>query len=178
LIADGNRKRQRKLRRHRMRPTLLALEECSLLSTIIVNNPTDTPATGQIDLRQAITQANTATSPSSIEFELGSTAAMISLRQGQLELSNTSYPTTIYDGPGQGPVTVSGNNASRVFQIDSGVTASISGLTMCPTLWPTRGRARSTSARPSGPCRIRPSWTRGRAPAVRPMSSTCSMRCR
>ena len=43
----------------RMRPTLLALEDRSLLSTIVVNNPTDTPVAGQTDLRQAIAQANT-----------------------------------------------------------------------------------------------------------------------
>jgi hypothetical protein len=42
-----------------MRPCLIALEDRKLLSTIVVNNPTDTPAVGQIDLRQAISQANT-----------------------------------------------------------------------------------------------------------------------
>jgi hypothetical protein len=136
LITNQNpnqnrqRNRQRQSQRHRLRPALLTLEERTLLSTIIVNNPTDTPATGQVDLRQAIAQANAATTPSSVELELGTTPATITLSQGQLELSNTSYPTTIYDGPGQGAVTVSGNNASRVFQIDSGVTASISGLTI------------------------------------------------
>jgi hypothetical protein len=45
--------------RRQMRPTLLALAERRLLSTIVVNNPTDTPAIGQVDLRQAIVQANT-----------------------------------------------------------------------------------------------------------------------
>ena len=70
-------------------------------------------------LRWAIAQANAATSPSAIEFELGSAPATITLSQGQLELSNTSDATTIYDGPGEGAVTVSGNNASRVFQVDA-----------------------------------------------------------
>ena len=37
----------------------MALEDRRLLSTIVVNNPTDTPVTGEIDLRQAIVQANT-----------------------------------------------------------------------------------------------------------------------
>jgi len=36
----------------------MALEDRRLLSTIVVNNPTDTPVTGEIDLRQAIVQAN------------------------------------------------------------------------------------------------------------------------
>ena len=132
LIADGNgnRKRQRKLQRHRLRPTLLTLEERTLLSTFQVTNNTvdDVNTTGT--LRWAIAQANAATSPSSIEIELGSTPATITLTQGQLELSNTSYAITIYDGPGQGAVTVSGNNASRVFQVDPSVTASISGMTI------------------------------------------------
>jgi hypothetical protein len=42
-----------------MGPTLLELETRTLLSTIVVNNPTDTPVAGKIDLRQAIIQANT-----------------------------------------------------------------------------------------------------------------------
>src|SRR5262249_55469989 len=54
----------------------------------------------------------------------------VALLQGQLELSNTSNATTIYDGSGAGAVTISGNNASRVFQVDPKVTASISGLTI------------------------------------------------
>ena len=54
--------------RWRMRPTLLALEERSLLSTIVVNNPTDTPVIGQIDLRQAIVQANTNGGTETITF--------------------------------------------------------------------------------------------------------------
>ena len=40
--------------RRRLRPTLMALEDRQLLSTFTVNNPTDTPVVGQIDLRQAI----------------------------------------------------------------------------------------------------------------------------
>gem|GEM_PF-2612625 len=42
---------------------LEALEDRCVLSTIVVNNPTDTPITGQTDLRQAIVQANTTGGP-------------------------------------------------------------------------------------------------------------------
>lgn len=49
---------------------------------------------------------------------------------GQLDLSNTSEPVAIYDGSGEGPVTISGNYDGGVFQVDSGVTASIAGLTI------------------------------------------------
>ncbi len=116
--------------RRRLRPDMLILEDRRLLSAIVVNNPTDSPVTGQIDLRQAVAQANAATSPSSVEIELGTTVATITLGGSQLELSNTNDAVTIYDGPGQGPVTISGNNTSRVFQVDTGVTASLSGLTI------------------------------------------------
>src|SRR5262249_57691059 len=47
---------------------------------------------------------------------------------GQLERTDRSGTETI-PGPAAG-VTISGNNASRVFQIDGGVTAPISGLTI------------------------------------------------
>ena len=56
-------------KRRRMRPTLLALEDRRLLSTFTVNNPADTPVVGQIDLRQAIGQANTAGGAETIAFD-------------------------------------------------------------------------------------------------------------
>jgi hypothetical protein len=132
MIADQNRsrRRQRQTRRRRLRPTLLALEERTLLSTFAVTNNTVDNVTTTGTLRWAIAQANAATTPSSIEIELGSTPATITLSQGVLTLSNTKYAVTIYDGPGQGPVSISGNNASGVFQVDNGVTASLSGLTI------------------------------------------------
>ncbi len=81
-------------------------------------------------LRWAVEQANEATSASSIEIELGSSPSTITLGQGQLELTSVTSAITIYDGPGQGPVTISGNNAGRVFQVATNVTASLSGLTI------------------------------------------------
>ena len=46
-----------------------------------------------------------------------------------LVLSETARPAVI-DGPGTGIVTVSGGGAVRVFEVDSGVTATLSGLTI------------------------------------------------
>ena len=126
-IASGERKRRR------LQPTLLALEDRRLLATFTVTSAADSAPAGSPDvntLRWAVEQANAATSASSIEIELGSSPATITLLQGQLELDNTAYATTIYDGPGEGSVTISGNNASRVFQVDPSVTASISGMTI------------------------------------------------
>ena len=53
----------------------------------------------------------------------------ITLTGGQLELSGTTGTTTI-TGPGANLLSVSGNKASRVFLVDQGVTASVSGLTI------------------------------------------------
>ena len=47
---------------------------------------------------------------------------------GQLTLTNTTGTETIA-GPAKG-VTISGDELSRVFQVDAGVTASFSGLTI------------------------------------------------
>jgi len=118
-------------RRRRLRPTLLALEERKLLSGIVVNNPTDTPVTGEIDLRQAIDMANSNGGDEAITFDstVFATAQKIELTSGQLELSNTSVPITI-DGPGADALTIDAGGKSRVFAIDPGVTASISGLTV------------------------------------------------
>ena len=55
-------------------------------------------------------------------------AQTITLSLGQLELSNASETEAI-TGPAAG-VTVNAGRASRVFQVDTGVTASISGMTI------------------------------------------------
>ena len=55
--------------RWRMRPTLLELEARTLLSTIVVNNPTDSPVAGETDLRQAIVLANTNGGAETITFD-------------------------------------------------------------------------------------------------------------
>ena len=90
-------------RRRLMRPTLLALEERALLSTIVVNNPTDTPVAGQIDLRQAIVQANTKGGNETITFDktVFMTPQTITLNGTQLELSDTTGTETI-TGPKAG----------------------------------------------------------------------------
>ncbi len=90
-------------KRRRMQPTLLALEDRKLLSTIVVNNPTDTPVVGLIDLRQAIVQANTNGGVETITFDktVFKTPQTINLTGGQLELSDTTGTETI-TGPTAG----------------------------------------------------------------------------
>ena len=87
------------------------------------------PADGKTSLREAIASAN-ALPGHTIIFDptVFASAQTITLTGRQLELSNTSGTETI-TGPAAG-VTVSGGGLSRVFQVDPGVTASISGLTI------------------------------------------------
>ena len=85
---------------------------------------------GQLSLRQAVNLANILTGDESISFDpiVFATPQTITLTTGQLRLSNTTGTQSI-TGSVAG-VTVSGNHASRVFQVNGGVTASIWGLTI------------------------------------------------
>ena len=128
----AGRKRQRQ--RGGLRPTLLMLEDRQMLSTVVVNSPVDNVndaiITGPtVTLREAINYEN-ANGGGSITFDstVFSTPQTINLTLGQLDLSDTTGTETI-TGPAAG-VTVSADTQSRVFQVDSGVTASISGLTI------------------------------------------------
>jgi len=120
--------------RNRLKPELLLLEDRRLLSTFPVTSTADTldsnnnPTSGT--LRWAVEQADAATTPSTITFDptVFATAQTITLSHGQLKLSNTNDSITI-DSPASG-LTVSGGSVSRVFQVDKGVTVSISGLTI------------------------------------------------
>ncbi len=118
----------RQRNRWRMRPTLLALEDRQLLSTFTVTDTSDNPSdTGS--LRYAIDQANANNQANTINFgPLFNTPQTITLTDTELELSDTGGLQTI-TGPAGG-VTVSGDGASRVFQVDGGVTANFSGLTV------------------------------------------------
>ena len=115
-------------KRRRMRPTLLALEDRRLLSTFTVTKTLDDGSAGT--LRWAVGQANSAGGAETIAFDktVFKSPQTIALSGTQLELSDTTGTETI-TGPKAG-VTVSGGGLSRVFQVDGGVTASISGLTI------------------------------------------------
>ncbi len=83
-------------------------------------------------LRDAIAAADavsTATVTPTITFAswlTGGRAATITLANGYLDLAKNVKIT----GPGASLLNVSGNNASNVFTVESGVTASITGLTI------------------------------------------------
>ena len=111
------------------------------LIALVVNTTVDggTPV-GTIDLRAAVDLANIQSGAATITFDktVFKTPQTINLTLGELELSNTSKTTTI-TGPAAG-VTLSANGLSRVFEVDAGVTASISRMTI------TGGRATNSGA--------------------------------
>jgi hypothetical protein len=116
----------------RFRPALEVLEDRWVLSTFTVNSIADLGAGSGMagDLRYCITQANSSSGANAIVFDptVFATARTITLSGTQLELSNTTGTEAI-TGP-TASVTVNGGGASRVFQVDKLVTASISGLTI------------------------------------------------
>src|SRR5262249_26013840 len=115
-------------RDRRLRPAVTALEERTLRSTFTVSSIADDGSTGT--LRWAVGQANASKQAETIVFSsLFDTPQTITLAGGQLELSGTTAPITV-EGPGANLLTINGNNASRVFLIDQGLTASVSGLTI------------------------------------------------
>ena len=123
-------------RTNRLRPALVQLENRQLLATFQVTSPADTfnsngtPTTGT--LRWAVDQADNASTPSTITFNLPPLATIaISKGADPFVLTNKAEPTTI-TGPGASELTVSADQqlGGGVFQIAANVTASISGLTI------------------------------------------------
>ncbi len=136
MIRTGAENQQRKHEpntvrgRFRLRPTVMALEGRTLLSTIVVNNPTDTPVPGETDLRDAITQANTDGEDNTIVFSsVFNSPQTIRLNGGTLELMDPAKTTIT--GPGADLLTVRGiGSIGPVFELAKGAVADLSGLTI------------------------------------------------
>jgi hypothetical protein len=110
-------------RRHSLR--FLPLEQLEgrlVLSAFHVSTLADS---GAGSLRDAITQANSHAGADVITFQEGLTGT-IALTGGELEITDGLK----INGPGADALTVSGNNASRVFQVEPGATVRLSGLTI------------------------------------------------
>ena len=120
--------RSRPAGRHRLRPVVLQLEGRRLLATFTVTSTADNGAAGT--LRYEIQEANATSGANTIDFDptVFSTPKQITLAGSQLDLTNTSGPQTI-TGPAAS-VTISAGGQSRDLQIDPGVNASISDLTL------------------------------------------------
>jgi fibronectin-binding autotransporter adhesin len=103
-----------------------------LLSSYVVTNAGDpSRLVLGLTLRAAVADANAHPGPDTITFSKTAFAPgslhTITLTRGELLLSDTSGATTI-TGPGASTLAISGNSISRIFDINSGVTANISGL--------------------------------------------------
>ncbi len=94
-------------------------------SRLVVDNLGDgddgSYCSGENTLREAVTYAGTG---DTITFDAGLTGGTIILGGTQLELTKT------LNIEGNVPITVSGNNASRVFNIGSGALVTLTGLTI------------------------------------------------
>jgi uncharacterized repeat protein (TIGR03803 family) len=98
---------------------------------------TNTNATGEGSLAQAVANADADTSgtPVAITFDSASghtfaTAQTITLA-ATLNLTNTTSGESIaINGPGANLLTIDGNNSIEVFSVDSGVSAVLNGLTI------------------------------------------------
>ena len=122
---------------------------------LVVNSTADGSGNqpGKLDLRGAVDLADVLTGAQTITFDptVFATAQTIMLTAGPLELSDTGGWQTI-TGPAAG-VTISGGGKSGVFQVNAGVTATLSGLTITDGTrhrsaagWTTSARRRSPTA--------------------------------
>jgi parallel beta-helix repeat protein len=105
------------------------------IPAMVVNTLSDSasPGNGLLSLREAIDDDNNVAFPipaAPITFDptVFATAQTITLTNGVLELSDTSSPITI-TAPSAG-VTINANATGRVFLVDTGVSASLTGLTI------------------------------------------------
>jgi hypothetical protein len=110
----------------RVRLAVEQLEERAVPAAFTVTNLNDA---GGGSLRQAVLNANATAGADTITFQPGLTGP-ITLTTGELPVTASVTIT----GPGAGVLTVSGNNASRIFEVDNGadgaIVVTISGLTL------------------------------------------------
>ena len=107
-------------RRRSAVPRLEALEDRTVLSTFQVSNPADS---GVGSLRQAIRVANARPGADVINFA-SNLHGPITLTSGELSITDS---LTI-KGPGANRLTISGNDASRVFAVSSAAIVTIEDL--------------------------------------------------
>jgi hypothetical protein len=114
----------------------MQLSSFSLVVSTLADKYDDTSA--GTSLREAIALADTESTPQTITFAPGLTGT-ITLTLGELKITNSM---TI-DGPGAKLLSISGNNANRVFEIDNGQSSvsdvSISGLSIINGIDPFSG---------------------------------------
>ncbi len=138
LFSWGWRNRQEPGRRPRpgkpacFRPLLEVLEDRVTPAQLSVTSNLDPATLTAGTLRYAVNQANQDAAngiADTIVFASSLSGATITLTQGELEFGTTGTGVRTIDGSSlSSPLTISGNHASRVFQVDAGVTAILDNL--------------------------------------------------
>ena len=112
----------------------LAVVQTASAATFVVNTTADT---GAGSLRAAITAANTNLQADTITFNIptGSTGCTglvctITLTSGELSILSDAGNMLTIDGTGPNRLSISGNNASRVFYINPSANVSVTNLTI------------------------------------------------
>ncbi len=135
LISDRGRGRGNiAARTRRLRPSIMALEGRTLLSTFTVTStddsaPADNPTPGTV--RWAVQQADANEQSDTIVFSsLFNTPQTITLDGGALQLTDTA--NTTFTGPGASLLTVNGSGGAggTVFEVTKDAVAALSGLTI------------------------------------------------
>jgi predicted outer membrane repeat protein len=114
------------------RLSLECLEDRLAPALLMVTSALDTHQDGLVTLREAVSLANADASSGQsdlIAFDEALGNATVTLTAGKLELSGASASATLtIDGAGR--ITLSGNHAHRIFQVDAGVHAELDGLSI------------------------------------------------
>ena len=119
----GARRGAKRSRPHRVALRLEVLEDRTVPSTFTVTNNLDTGVAGDGSLRGEIAAAG---SGDTINFDPSLAGQTITLTSGELAITQSLD----IEGLGSNQLTISGNNASRVFNITAGATVTIAGMTM------------------------------------------------
>jgi hypothetical protein len=112
-------------------PQVLGLEDRTLFSTFTVLNLNDS---GAGSFRAVIAAANGHAGADIVRFASG-LAGTIKLTSGELPITDS----VAIEGPGANLLAVSGNNASRIFEVKSGFNVTINGLTISHGYGPDNG---------------------------------------
>ena len=91
---------------------------------------TNTSNTGAGSLRQAVLDSNAAAGSDTIVFDSTFNSAQTITLASTLVIDSADNTGTTITGPGSALLTVSGNNAVRIFDVRASETVTISGMTM------------------------------------------------
>jgi hypothetical protein len=121
FVPAGAKKAHGSMRVPPARLRVEALEDRTVPTTFMVDNFADS---GMGSLRQAVLGANDNPGADLIRFAPSARDGTVVLTSGELNITDDLQ----IDGPGADRLAVSGNDASRIFQISSGAAVSIDGL--------------------------------------------------